>query len=147
MKFLKKMFKYLGVLVAIITCIAGVKVVSFLLSRPAEEIPEDIPSSGQDKDSAINKILDKVLSMENGEFDLNFDIVTSTQQEFNVDANLIVDMGFGSAVTMSTAHERCRTVWRSSLERMRSLWTFQRSSQRSTHVQVWLSSTTARQVR
>ncbi len=90
MKFFKKIFKYFGVLVLLVGCVAGFKVANFMLNKPEEE--EFVEPSGVEEESALTKIIDKVMAMNSADFDMTFDIV-SGHQEIGVDANIIIDMG------------------------------------------------------
>ncbi len=90
-KFLKKLLKYVGVLALLLVSVAGFKVANFLLNKPAEE-EEIIEPSGVEEESALTKILDKIMSMDTAEFDLSFDIL-AYGQEIGFDANVLLDMG------------------------------------------------------
>lgn len=82
----------MGVVVAMIVCVAGFKVVSFLLNREeTEEILEDTPE-GQVEESALTKIIEQFMSMDTAEINLDVDVKTQSQN-IGVKADVVVDMG------------------------------------------------------
>ena len=89
-KFFKKFIKYFGVLLLLAVGVAGFKVANFLLNKPQEE--EFVEPTGREEDSALTKIVDKFMTMDTAQFDLDFDII-SGNQTIEVDATVLVDMG------------------------------------------------------
>ena len=90
MKRVKKFVRYFGVLVLLAVGVAGFKVANFLLGqKPEEELSEP---SGKEEPSALTEILDKLMSMDSGEFDFTINI-DSAGQEICLDATALVDMG------------------------------------------------------
>jgi len=86
----KKFFRYFGVFVLLAVAVAGFKVANFLLGqKPQEELSEP---SGKEESSALTEILNKILSMETGEFDLTIGI-DSNGEEMSLQAKALVDMG------------------------------------------------------
>ena len=72
MKGLKKFFRYFGVFVLLAAAVAGFKVANFLLGqKPEEELSEP---SGKEESSALTAILDSIMNMSTGEFDISLTV-------------------------------------------------------------------------
>ncbi len=90
MKRFKKFFRYFGVFVLLAVAVAGFKVANFLLGqKPQEELSEP---SGKEESSALTEILDKLMNMQTGEFDLTIGI-EADKDVMSLQAKALVDMG------------------------------------------------------